>query len=209
MEAAGGEQQRVGGAAIEPLRVVDEDQSRCLGGQFGQQRQGGRADEEAVRLGRLDLPERRPQRRLLRSGQPAESIQVGVQQQMQCAEGEFGLGLDADAAHHPHPGRRGRGVLHQGGLPDTRLAPDHQRPAGARPGVGEQPIDLGLLAVTTCQHVRQRNAARHPVLPVGSAQKTSTDMSETSRVSSTSCSTVTTTCTTWSRSSPSSSARST
>ena len=149
LEPAGGEQEGVGRAPIEPLGVVDHDQQRRLGAQLGEEAQRAGADQEPAGRRALGQAERRAQRRGLGAGQAVEAVEERVQQQVEGPEGQLGLRLDPDASQHPHPTRRPDGVVEQRRLPDPGVAPQHQRPAAPLPGRGEQAVDRRLLVLTS------------------------------------------------------------
>jgi hypothetical protein len=163
VQSPGGEQQRLRGGLIQPLDVIDQAQQGPLRSQLGQQREGGRADQEPVVHRGLGQPERGQQRRRLWSGQRVDTIDERVQQQVQAAEGQLGLGLDPHPADNPHVLGDRPGVIKQDGLPDSRLTRDDQRATPPGSGVRKQPVDAPPLLVTPDDHA-QTLATSRPVV---------------------------------------------
>ena len=105
-QAPGGDQHRVGGGLVEPLRVVEDAQhGRVLGG-LGQHRQGRERRQERLDRDVVRLAERGPQRSGLRRREPVEDAEDGTQQPVQRGERQRRLGLHALGAQHPHVARR-------------------------------------------------------------------------------------------------------
>ena len=96
VEPARDELQRVRGAGVEPVRVVDQAQHRPLLGKLGQQRQTGGVDEEALLPAAVREPERGPQRGGLGRGQAVDQA---------AARGAAAAGAPRTAARTPIPPR--------------------------------------------------------------------------------------------------------
>ena len=76
---------------------------------------------------------------------------------MQPGERQLHLGLHADGARDPAPGRLLGDELQQGGLADARLAAQHQHRALARADALQQPVQRSTLVAAASQHpVRPR-----------------------------------------------------
>ena len=152
VQPPGGEQQRVGGRRVEPLRIIDQAQHRAPIGELGDQRQARGRDQEAVVARALGEPERSLQRAGLRPRQAIEQVQRGTQQLVQPGERELRLGLDPARREHVHVGRAIAHVLEQGGLADPGLAAHDERAAAGLPRGAEQCTDEGALRVPSVQH---------------------------------------------------------
>ena len=142
VHAAGGEEQRGGRFGIDPLDVVEQDQHRGVLGGRGEEREGARADEEAV----AGFDDRSPaegggERGRLR---PRDVVQMGAnrgEQFEQAGVREGRLGLDparGEARELLGACRRG---LQQPRLPDAALALEREHPRPAAAGVLQQPVD--------------------------------------------------------------------
>lgn len=148
-EAAGREQQRLHGALVEPLQVVDHAQQRRVLGQIGEQRQGARGDQEPVGFVSLGETESTPQCPRLGSGQGVQPIKVRKQELVQTAVGQFGVGLDPCPADHLYPlgfGDR-HSVVEKHRLPDTRCAPQPQYAAARVARLRQQALNPRQLDV--------------------------------------------------------------
>jgi hypothetical protein len=73
-EPARYERQRLGGSAVQPLRVVDHTKQRSLLGRHGQQTEQRQRDEESVRARAGPQPECGLERTALRAGKPLEPV---------------------------------------------------------------------------------------------------------------------------------------
>ncbi len=122
MQSAGGERERLRRFPVQPLRVVQQEQQRLIGGGLGQQCQRRKADQIAVRGQPRHEAQGRVQRGPLRAGQPARPVEERPQQPVQGAEAETGLGLDRGQPDHAQFRGPGRGVLQQSGLADPGFA---------------------------------------------------------------------------------------
>ena len=135
-EPPDGDQYRVGGGLVEPLRVVDDAQHRRVLGRFGEHRQGRERRQERFDRDVVGLAERGPQRAGLRCREPVEDAEHRTQEPVQRGERQRRLGLHALGAQHLHVVAGGRDeVLEQGGLPDAGLPVQKQGagvPAGGR-----------------------------------------------------------------------------
>lgn len=163
LEAAGGEQQRLRGALVEPLQVVDDAQERGVLGEVRQQRQGAGGDQEPVGLGAVGQPEGAAQRGGLRPRQGLQPVQVREQHLVQSPVGQFGVGFDPGRAEDVETcglGRRGR-VAEQHRFADPGLAPNHERGAALLARVRQESFDPRQLAVSSHQ--------RHALTIAGSA----------------------------------------
>lgn len=131
-QATGDEGQHLGRPAVQPLRVVDEQQQRLLLSGFGEQPENPEADDEAVRSSAGAQAERDLERRTLRIGQPLEVRRQRRAHLMQAGERELHLGLHTGCAQRVHAIGPRPQVLQQRGLPHSRLAPHHERGTAAR-----------------------------------------------------------------------------
>ena len=96
-----GDQDRVRGGLVEPLRVVDDAQHRRVLGSLGQHRQGRQRHQERLHRDVVLLAERDPQRSGLRCREPVESAEDGTQQPVQRGERQRRLGLHAPGCAAP------------------------------------------------------------------------------------------------------------
>ena len=153
-QAPGGDQHRVGGGLVEPLRVVEDAQhGRVLGG-LGQHRQGREGRQERFDRDVVRLAERRPKRSGLRRRDPVEDAEDGTQQPVQRRERQRRLGLHALGAQHPHVAAGGRDeVLEQRGLPHARLTVQQQRAGAPAAGVVQERGEASPLVAPPVQHV--------------------------------------------------------
>jgi hypothetical protein len=136
---------------------------RCPGwcGTRSGRAQRGQPHQEPIRRVTGTQPERHPQRRPLRGGQPAQPIQQRHAQLMQPREREVHLRLHPGRAHHPEPRGGAARVLQQRGLTDAGLAAHHQHAATPGPRPREQLLDRRTLGTPPQQHsvVRRRAPA--------------------------------------------------
>jgi hypothetical protein len=165
-QPAGDERQRLGGCHVEPLRVVDEAQERPFLGDLRQQAEDRETDEEPVGRVSLAQPERRRQRGALRPGQVLEPIEHRCAELMQPRERQLHLGLHPGRSRQPAIGGPLGQIAQQRGLPDPRLAPQHEAPALARAHHPEQLVELRALLLPPPQ---RRFAAHGPNIALGSA----------------------------------------
>ena len=127
------EQHRLGGGAVEPVRVVDEaEQRRVLrrGGQQGQRR--GVHREPVDRRAGLAPCRGGIQRGRLDGRQVVEVAQQRPGERGQAGERQVRLELGAGRAHDAKPGRVRGQVVQQGGLADARGPPQDHRAAVPR-----------------------------------------------------------------------------
>ncbi len=166
LQSAGGEQQCLGGRAVQPLRIVDQAQQRLLGGQFGEQPEDGQAGQQPVAGAVLGESERALQGAALRPRQSGDPFEAGREQQAEPREGQFGLALHPGRPDRPErlpclPGR----VLQQRALADPRLPAQDEHPAPAVPRPSQQPVDHTLLVRPPVQH--DSHPIRRPPYPPG------------------------------------------
>ena len=149
-ESAGGERQRRGRFAVDPLQIVDQHEHRDSSGLGGEQRQHGRGDQEAVGRGPRGFPaERDGQGGSLGARDLGEHGAQRTECLQQSRVREHRLGLDsarpqAAEADGPTSGRQ-----QQRGLPHPRLALEHHRRRRSSAGgleQGIQPAELGSAA---------------------------------------------------------------
>ncbi len=151
-ESAGHEQQRVGGGAVEPVRVVDEAQDRPGLGQLREHAEAPGGHQEPVLAAPVGQPQGRAQGGRLRPGQGVDQPGGGAQQGVEPGERQLRLRLDAAGPQHPHVGRPLLRVLDQGGLAGAGRAAQHH---GAAPGPArlvQQCPDALALGVAADQH---------------------------------------------------------
>ena len=148
LQAPRHEGQDVGGGGVEPVRVLDGEQHRGVGGGVADQLQRGERDAEEVWRRGAAHPEGGLHRFAVRGGQRVEVVEDRQQQLVQARERQVRLGLHAGGAEHPHAaaGRAARRLPEQRRLPDPRLAADEQR-AAPLPHPVEQARDRVQLAV--------------------------------------------------------------
>ena len=133
-QAAHREQQSLAAHRIQPVQIIHQDQQRAVFGRGGQQAVGARRHRQAIRSSpAATLAERRLQRRGLPLRQRRQIASHRMQQRVQAGEGQLRLRLDPGRPQDPHRPGAGGGIVHQRGLPDTRVAPQHQHSAGPGP----------------------------------------------------------------------------
>lgn len=111
-EPAGGEQERVLRARVDPLQVVDHDEERTAltFGDRGEEAHGSRGDGERYRGRRRAERQCTSERVRLRR---YEGIDLGAgiaEQREEAGEGEVGLGLDADGVTYGEAVRQAHGL---------------------------------------------------------------------------------------------------
>jgi hypothetical protein len=150
------EREDLRGCLVEPLRIVDKTQQRCLLGDLGQQVEGCQPDQEPIRRGAAAQPEGHVEGGLLRLRQRTDPVQQRPAQLVQAGECELRLRLHPHRRLHPEPqwGRGVAGMFDQRRLPNARFAAHHKHPASTRLGLGEQVVD-GLALRAPAQKVRQ------------------------------------------------------
>jgi hypothetical protein len=107
LDAPRDEAQHAGGGAIEPVRVLGDDQQRRALGGVGEQLEHGERDQEAVGRCRLGHAEGGQKCRLLRAGQPVGMIEHRQHELVQPRKRQLRLGLHPGRAQHLHPRRLG------------------------------------------------------------------------------------------------------
>ena len=161
LETPRDERQRPEARAIEPVRIVeDEDQRRGVG-RVADELVGAERDKERVRLEVVRDAERRLERAPLRGGQGVLTPADRMQQLVQSGEGELGLGLDADGRQRARPDRAGAlpRTVQQRRLADARLAAE-QQPAAAFADVIDDVVEAVRLRVATYKCRSRVQAAR-------------------------------------------------
>jgi hypothetical protein len=147
-EAARHERERLRGDLIEPLRIVDDADQRPFLGRVGQEAQGRQPDHEPIRRRPGAEAERRAQRVALRARQVLQPSQDRRAQRVQAGECELHLRLDARRPGDPASLRGCRQMPQQGGLADSRLAPEDQHTALARAYPSDESFQHVALADT-------------------------------------------------------------
>ena len=155
------EEESVGRARIEPVRIVDEAQHGPPVGELGQERQTGGEDEEALVGAALLKAQRAAESRRLRRGQPLDVIEGRPKQLMQPGERQLRLRLHTAGPQHLHVRGTLARVLEQSRLADPRLAAQHERPALRSACVLEQRPDLDL-APDRARTASSRSYAEQP-----------------------------------------------
>ena len=141
VQAADRERERVGGAAVEPVRIVDEKQQRLVLGGGRQERERRSADCEPRRLLFAAEAKCRAKHVGLLRLQPVEHAQNRPAEIEKPDERQFRLGLHAASANDPEIRCLCARVLEQRRLADPWITDEHKRraPSGAR--MDEQPVD--------------------------------------------------------------------
>ncbi len=151
-EPLGGEQERVGSRAVEPLGVVDDDEQGPRLGRRGEQVQRCRAGREAVERRRLPQSERASEHVRLRGRQLGQVPEQRPQQLEQAGELELGLGLDAECPDDRHPLGAPDGIVEQRCLADPGFAAHEKRTAAPTPTLQQQLVDAGSGGFPTDEH---------------------------------------------------------
>ena len=151
-EPARCEDERLRRRPVEPVRVVQNEDERCVGGSRPQQAQRSGGNGEAVAGHRWPERERARQRRCLRLGESDRAVEDRPQQLVERTERELGFGLHAPRGEHTHPGRAPRRILEQRALADSRLPPDHEHAATPGPRLVQQVGDPAALGRPAQQH---------------------------------------------------------
>ena len=142
------EQQCIGRAGVEPMRVVDQTEHRALLGQLREEREAGGEDEESF-VGRAILEaECASQRPRLRTRKLVQVHESRTQELVERREWKLGLGLDAACAQDVHVERALTRIYEEGCLADAGLASDDDCPALRGPCPVEQHTDCLALLVT-------------------------------------------------------------
>ena len=139
---AGHEGKNVSACPVQPLKIVDEQEHRPVGGRRLQQRDDGCRERETPRRRSSVQPHGRVQRRPLCTGQPGGVTLDAQHQLMQGGVGE--LCLELDALHHENPETLctsgSRRCPKDGCLADARVAREDER-RRIRIGALEQAFD--------------------------------------------------------------------
>jgi hypothetical protein len=152
LQAPGDEDERVGGGAVEPVRVVDHAEQWLRIGRRREQAEHGHRDDEAILDAVRGQAEGAAQGGSLDVGELVGEVEDGPQHLVQSGERQLGLGLDAGAREHAHPPGACHGALQQRGLADARLAAQDEDAAARAPGPVEQAVDRRALALSPQQH---------------------------------------------------------
>ena len=147
-----GEGQRLGGRAVQPLRIVHDHQHRRLLGVARDQPQCGGTHQQTVGLDALAEAEGGSECRGMGGWESLEQRQGGAKQFVQAREGDVRLELDAARGEHSHLDSTLHRKAEEGSLADPGLAADDQRRAAPKAGVGERPLYGRHLPVATEQH---------------------------------------------------------
>jgi hypothetical protein len=166
LQAPGDEREDFGGRAVQPLRVLGQDQQRRVGGHLAQQVENGHRDPESLRCRLLAQSEGRVEHGALGGRQVRHAETQRTQELMKAGERQMSLGLHPGRADHREAalarrrGRRGQ----QPGLPDARLAVQHERAAAAGDPVEQrgQQLDLRIPAEQRSGITRSARHQAHP-----------------------------------------------
>ena len=165
VEPAGGERQGVGRRRVEPVGIVDDAEHGRGLRSHGKEAQHRGADQEAVVTGRRVEAERAAQGRRLAGGDLVQRVEQRPHKLVDARKCELGLGLHPGCAEHLHvPGLAGQ-LREQHGLPDSRVATEHEHTAlpGAHPV--EKRAESFSLGVPPVQHgpILARAAPERPI----------------------------------------------
>ena len=140
-----GEHKRVRGGLIQPMGVVDDaDQGLAIGGRRDEpQHRSGY--QETVGLDRRRQAKRTFQRCRLSRRQLAHRVKNRPQQPKQARERQIRLRLNARHLQNRRRASLRQREIEECRLPDTRLAPDHQRGALPAPRLRQQPLNRRTL----------------------------------------------------------------
>ena len=122
------ERQHLGRRPIEPVRILDDEQQRCLRlalGDHAERRQADQEDIGRIALGDAEGDVESPALRIRKS---IQAVEEGQQELVEPPEGEPRLGLRPRRPSHRRASlaRPIPGGLEQRRLPDSRLTTDHQ-----------------------------------------------------------------------------------
>jgi hypothetical protein len=147
-----GEAERLERRAVDPVRVIDCDEQRRVGGRTGEQAEDGGKRGEAVD-GVVAHGQRAAQGSGLRPREVLGQRQHRVQELVQARERQLGLVLGARGAQHADLGGPLGGRPQQRGLADPGLSGQHEDGAAAGACVVQQDVDPGQLRCPADQHV--------------------------------------------------------
>ena len=150
-EAARHEAEDVRRLVVEPLCVVDHAEQGPALRRLRQQGEDGETHQERVGRRAAELAERDLQGSLLWIGQPIGHREQGEEQLVHAGEGQRPLRLDGHHADDLHVGGGVDGVLEEGGLAGTRVAPDDHRTAEPGPHAVQPLVESQLLCAVTDQ----------------------------------------------------------
>ena len=138
LEPPRNERQHLGRRPIEPMRILDHEQQRCLRLPLGDHAEGCQADQEEIGRVALGDPERDVEGLALWTRTVTHPVEEWKQQLMEPSEGQPRLRLRARRRHHHRAvlARPLPGSLEQRRLADSRLATDNE--GATMPG---KPID--------------------------------------------------------------------
>jgi len=139
LDSPSNKSEHVCGRAVEPVRVLDDEQQRPIVGDLRYEVQRGHRDPVVLRRDLLRQSERGVERVPLDRRELDCALAYGTQQLMQSGKGQMRLGLHAGRGEHGHAplASLSRGVRKQTRLPDSRLAAEHERLATRRDLVQE------------------------------------------------------------------------
>ena len=118
---------------VEPLRVVDHAQQGLLSAACDSRVRTARPTRNGSAGGPLSSPNATCRARFCGSGSRSAAVQEGEEQLVHAGEGQRPLRLDGHHADDLHVGCGVDGVLEEGGLAGTRVAPDDHRTAEPGP----------------------------------------------------------------------------
>ena len=151
-QAAGGEEQCLGGFGIDPVQVVDDDQH---GLRFGDQRnqvQRRHVGREAIAGQRRPDREGRPKTGRLDRRQAVELGHHRPEDVRERGKGQGRLRLDTAGSDDRHPRGRVRRVLQQSGLSGTCVAAEQQDATDSLAGAANEAVDGGTLRSPSKEH---------------------------------------------------------
>src|SRR5207253_8080709 len=111
--------------------IIDHAHQRLFHGCGREQAQDAAEDRQTLTDRVRTKRKRRAERDRLRIGKRVEKWERRPQKLMQPREGDLDLRFDAERAKDAQIARPVNGGVEQGGLADSRLAAEHERPASA------------------------------------------------------------------------------
>ena len=151
-QAAGGEEQRLGGFGIDPVQVVDDDQD---GLRFGEQRhqvQRRHVGREAIAGQRRPDREGRPKTGRLDRREAVDQGDHRPEDVRQRGKGQRRLCLDTAGSDHRHPRGGVRRVLEQSSLSGAGLAAEQQDATYSLAGAANEAVEGGALGSPPQEH---------------------------------------------------------
>ncbi|GAB3994940.1 hypothetical protein GCM10029992_10840 [Glycomyces albus] len=141
-QAPGGEQEGVGGVAVEPVGVVDDDVQGLVGRGLDQEVQHGQADLEPLDAGgALAHAQGGAEGFGLGGREAVDVLQQRVEQHLESGVGPGVLGFDAEGAQDGEAVGQVDGGVGDRGLADAGFAADDQCAAVADAGAVEEGVD--------------------------------------------------------------------